>query len=37
MKRVLASIAAATLTLALAVPAAAEGTIKVAASPNPPK
>ena len=35
MKRVLASIAAATLTLALAVPAAAEGTIKVAASPTP--
>ena len=36
MKRVLASIAAATLTFALAVPAAAEGTIKVAASPTPP-
>ena len=35
MKRVLASIAAATLTLALAVPAAAEGTIKIAASPTP--
>ena len=35
MKRVLASIAAATLTLALAVPVAAEGTIKVAASPTP--
>ena len=35
MKRVLASIAAATLALALAVPAAAEGTIKVAASPTP--
>ena len=35
MKRVLASIAAATLTLALVVPAAAEGTIKVAASPTP--
>ena len=35
MKRVRASIAAATLTLALAVPAAAEGTIKVAASPTP--
>ena len=35
MKRVLASIAAATLTLALAVPAAADGTIKVAASPTP--
>ena len=35
MKRVLASIAAATLTFALAVPAAAEGTIKVAASPTP--
>lgn len=35
MKRVLVSIAAATLTLALAVPAAAEGTIKVAASPTP--
>ena len=35
MKRVLASIAAATLTLALAVPAAAEATIKVAASPTP--
>ena len=35
MKRVLASIAAAPLTLALAVPAAAEGTIKVAASPTP--
>ena len=35
MKRVLASIAAATLTLALAVPAAAEGPIKVAASPTP--
>ena len=35
MKRLLASIAAATLTLALAVPAAAEGTIKVAASPTP--
>jgi len=35
MKRVLASIAAATLTLALAVPVAAEGTIKIAASPTP--
>ena len=35
MKRVRASIAAATLTLALAVPAAAEGTIKIAASPTP--
>ena len=35
MKRVPASIAAATLTLALAVPAAAEGTIKIAASPTP--
>ena len=35
MKRGLASIAAATLTLALAVPAAAEGTIKIAASPTP--
>ncbi len=35
MKRVLASIAAATLTLALVVPAAAEGTIKIAASPTP--
>ena len=35
MKRVLASIAAETLTLALAVPAAAEGTIKIAASPTP--
>ena len=35
MKRVLAAIAAATLTLALAVPAAAEGTIKIAASPTP--
>ena len=35
MKRVLASIAAATLTLALAVPAVAEGTIKIAASPTP--
>lgn len=35
MKRIIASIAAATLTLALAVPAAAEGTIKVAASPTP--
>ena len=35
MKRVLASIAAATLTLALAAPAAAEGTIKIAASPTP--
>ena len=35
MKRVLASIAAATLTLALAVPTAAEGTIKIAASPTP--
>ena len=35
MKRVLASIAAATLTLALVVPVAAEGTIKIAASPTP--
>lgn len=35
MRKLLATVAAATLTLALAVPAAAEGTITVAASPAP--
>ena len=35
MKKVIATAAAAAMTLALAVPAAAEGTITVAASPTP--
>lgn len=35
MKKLIAAAAAATLVCALAVPAAAEGTIKVAASPTP--